>query len=402
MSVTAAARSSALPPPRRDPALIPLRRDPGLAYLTGVNPGSGLQFVSSRAGFRLAGQVVNSLDAHLSAGPSGLLLAWPSPAMLATLDGGRRWRTSLSVTDGLWGIDFIDPARAWAVGVTALYRTVDGGGRWHRVAEPGAGGGHALVRVAFTGVNTGFGLTTKGRPVQTDDAGATWSKTGWTGHAGALCVQSPNALTIADQSGGIWRSTNNGVGWVQIAPDFKPVEQYLGWWVDLSCEKGNGVEFAQAFCAAACGGGVISAVRQTTDAGVSWRLIAQPSYGAANPAAPVLARVVAVGDHGACLIYDPTVSGGVLIRCTSDGGHSFQRATVPPVPHSRDNTGDDVFAQGVSFADPSRGWLMVADGAFGTPKAPRAQTEVWSTNDGGATWQTRSQGPIQPIPPYSP
>jgi hypothetical protein len=378
-----------------------VKRDPWLAYQTRVSSGGGLQPVSSQGGFALAGQPVNHLDGQLAAGP-GAMLAWPSPAVLGTVDGGRSWKSLLSVSAGFWGIDFVDASHGWAVGVAGLYRTVDGGKRWQRASEPGAGGGRVLVRVAFTGVGTGFGLTTKGRLVKTNDTGVSWRDAGWVGRGGALCVESGNVLTVADRSGGIWRRSSRGIGWLQVAPDLHPVEQYAGWWVDLSCDGANGVELAQEFCMAACGGGVISIVRQTTDAGMNWREIANPSYGAAHPSAPVLARVVAVGNRSACLIYDPTIRETVVIRCTGDSGRSFHRATAPPVAHAHGNPGGDVFAQGVGFANRSNGWLLIADGALGTPNTPRAQTEIWSTDDGGASWRARYRGPILAIPPYSP
>jgi photosystem II stability/assembly factor-like uncharacterized protein len=372
-------------------------RAPWLEYQTQVSAGSDLQLVSSQVGFSLAGQPANRLDDQLAAGP-GAMLAWPSPAVMGTANGGRSWRRLLSISAGFWGIDFVDTTHGWAVGVTALYRTVDRGKRWRRASEPGASGGRALVRVAFSGVDHGFGLTTRGRLVKTYDAGASWHDAGWTGRGGALCLQSGNTLTVADQDGGMWRRSSRRMSWLRVAPDLHPAEQYAGWWVELSCDGANGVELAQEFCMAACGGGVLSIVRQTTDGGMTWREIATPSYGAANPSAAVLARVVAVGDRSACLIYDPSTRETVVIRCTSNSGRSFRRATVPTVAHSRENPGGDVFAQGVSFAGPSNGWLLIADGALGAPKTPKAETEIWSTDDGGASWQARYQGPTLAIP----
>jgi photosystem II stability/assembly factor-like uncharacterized protein len=376
-------------------------RDRWTAYQTSVDPGSGLQFVSPHVGFSLAAQPVNVLDGRLSAGRVAQL-AWPSPAMLATADGGRGWRRALAVPAGLWGIDFVDARHGWAVGVTALYRTIDGGRRWRRAAEAGAGGRGALVRVAFTGASTGFGLTTQGRVVKTDDGGASWLGGGLARRAGALCVQSHHALTVADQDGGIWHTGNGGISWSQVALDLRPVEQFTGWRVDLSCAAGNGVELAQAFCTAACGGGVISVVRETTGAGRSWRQIARPVYGSGNPSAPQLTRVVAVGGHEACLIFSPAYRGPVVIRCTSNGGRSFEPATVPSAPHSPTAPAPALLVQGVSFVDSLRGHLLIEDDDLGTRYKPKAEPLIWSTDDGGRSWHATYLGPVRPVPQYSP
>jgi photosystem II stability/assembly factor-like uncharacterized protein len=301
----------------------------------------------------------------------------------------------------LWGIDFVDARHGWAVGVTALYRTIDGGRRWRRAAEAGAGGRGALVRVAFTGASTGFGLTTQGRVVKTDDGGASWLGGGLARRAGALCVQSRHALTVADQDGGIWHTGNGGISWSQVAPDLRPVEQFTGWRVDLSCQRGNGAELAQAFCTAACGGAIVSVVRETTGARRSWRHIASPVYGPGNPSAPQLARVVAVGGHGVCLIFSPTYRGPVVIRCTSNGGQSFEPATVPSAPHSPTAPAPALFVQGVSFVDGLRGRLLIEDDGLGTRHKPKAQPLIWSTDDGGRSWHATYLGPVRPVPQYS-
>jgi hypothetical protein len=132
-------------------------RDPWNAYETAVNPGSTLQPASPRVVFALSWEPTEGFDGNLTT-PSGITLAWPSPSVVETRDGGRHWTRSLSAHGGFWGVDVLDPNRAWAVGVTGLYRTVDGGIRWQPAAEPH----RALVRVAFTSPTNGFGLRRMG------------------------------------------------------------------------------------------------------------------------------------------------------------------------------------------------------------------------------------------------
>jgi hypothetical protein len=100
--------------------------NPWDAYETSVDPGGAVQLASRLVGFSLSWEPTSGLDQNLSA-PAGLVLAWPSPSVLVTRDGARRWTRSLSVRGGFWGIDVLDVDDVWAVAVTGLYRTVDGG-----------------------------------------------------------------------------------------------------------------------------------------------------------------------------------------------------------------------------------------------------------------------------------
>jgi hypothetical protein len=399
MLAAVAGCGAAVRPPLPTTAAAAGGRAPWLAYITDVNPGGGMQFLSSRLGFTLAGQPTNLLDDHLAAGLRGANNAWPSPVVLATRAGGRRWTSSLAAPSGFWGLDFADPDHGWAVGVTGLYRTVDGGARWVRAAEPR----RALVRVAFSGAATGFGLTLDGRLVATVDAGSSWHGTRWTGRGAALCVENPQAILVADQQGGLWRTGDGGMSWHQVAPDLRHVEQYAGWWPDLSCGANSGVELAQAFCMAACGGGVVSVVRQTADAGVKWRQLVwqgitaggihdRPSHGPTFS----LQRAVTAGKGTVCLIGYPGVGVGVRVACTSDGGRSYRGGGVPRLPFPREQA--SVLVQGVSFVNSEDGWLLVDENtAASTPSRAKAQTQVWHTRDGGASWHTVYAGPTHPL-----
>jgi hypothetical protein len=100
--------------------------DPWRAYQTQVIPGGGVQLTSARVGFALSGQPIYGLDQNLSS-PGAPMLAWPSPSVMVTSDGGRQWTRSLAAPGGFWGVDAIGANDVWAVGVTALYRSVDGG-----------------------------------------------------------------------------------------------------------------------------------------------------------------------------------------------------------------------------------------------------------------------------------
>jgi photosystem II stability/assembly factor-like uncharacterized protein len=359
-------------------------------------PGSGVQLASARRGFSLLGEPTNGFDGNLSA-PDGLILAWPSPSVLVTGDGARRWTRSLSVRGGFWGLDVLDPSHAWAVGVAGLYGTVDGGKHWERAGELPK----ALVRVAFGGPRRGFGLTLTGRLVKSDDSGSSWRGSVWHGRGEALCAPKPGVVVVADRSGGLWRSGNGDRSWRRVAAGIAHVEQLSDWYPDMSCQGSNAVQLAQAFCEAACGGEVDSRVRQTTDGGLDWQAILSQSAGAggvhSDPASGprvLIDRAAAVGSRGVCLVgsaYSGPAT--VAISCRTHAGEAYRTATVPRLPFPP-STHTGVAFQGLDFLNAKTGWLLLDEyTTAGTPTTSQAKTEIWSTHDGGRTWRATYVSP---------
>ena len=121
--------------------------DPWRAYWTSVNPGSAIDFVTAHMGWRLDGQVWGPrLDDNLGSGVVDNGSAWPGTSIAETTDGGRTWTTILRVSTGIWSMDLVSQEVGFAVGVTALFRTTDGGEHWQQVSEPA---GHPLVWADF-------------------------------------------------------------------------------------------------------------------------------------------------------------------------------------------------------------------------------------------------------------
>jgi len=364
-------------------------------------PAGGVQIASARVGFALSGQPTNGLDLNLSA-PGGLILAWPSPSVVVTRDGARHWTRALAVPAGFWGVDAVGTNDVWAVGVTALYRSVDGGRTWQRAGEPRK----PLVRVAFTSPSTGFGLTVGGRLVQTIDSGESWTASRWHGRGVALCSVNGGSMLVAGETGGVWRSVSGDSRWRQAAPGFAHIEQYLGWPTQLSCQGSNAVELSQAFCAAACGGGVFTNIRQTTDDGRVWRTIDLQQTGAgptrSRPLSELNAPIedaAALGTTGACLVSgsqdgQPADTG---IGCTGLAGTDYRKAAVPGLPFGAKR--DLASVQGIDFLNASTGWLLL-NSSIGThvggPTGDRARTEILATHNGGLTWQSAYLSPTYP------
>lgn len=363
----------------------PRTADPWLAYVPSVLPGNGVQPASDRLGFALSWTPSPGIDRNLAAA-DGIDLQWPSEAVLVSRDGGVSWQRSLSANSGFWGLDVLSARTAWAVGVTSLHRTVDGGQSWISAGEPH----RPLVRVAFTNAEDGYGLTVHGRLVTTRDAGASWQPGSWPGRGSAICALNANAVLVAGENGAVWRTGGSGAVWQRVAPGYAHVDGYTGWFSDLSCQGTHVVESSQMLCASACGAvPSISRVRLGTEAGRKWQPILRQVAGSAptpthtKPAAALglpLARAAVAGD-GFCLLGSSLPFPARLeISCRTSGG--FRRAAIPglPLPPGKSS----LTVQGFGFANVRAGWLVL-DQYIGR----ETKTLVWTTDDGGRTWHGR-------------
>ncbi len=392
--------------PNTPPAPVP---DRWLAYLTAVNPGSGIDFATTRVGWRLDGQDgVPHLDKLLAAGPAGTSMTWPGSAVAKTADGGKRWTSILRLSSGVWGMDLLSPTRGWVVGVTSLRRTTNGGRTFQRAGEPH---GHPLVRVDFVSPDVGFGLTTTGQLVQTSDAGATWTPNALSSAGGALCFASPRVGYLADQSGNVFATGDGGTTWKET--ERSGVARGSLAWSDLSC-SGTGAWLNVAILDPAVPQPPLPyLVTRTSNSGASWSAISDNRAGreTALPAAsrapgdlaPVGFTAVSAGPSGQGILagVSPT-AWQVRVVTTRGVGHGFSVATVPAVP-----SGSSSPASAHGYIQPisetfvgSTGWLYFDDTALGSASKLRWEPVIWRTTDGGSSWTELSAGPKQAPPPY--
>lgn len=377
--------------------------DPWRAYWTSVDPGSGIDFVTTQDGWRVDGQVWGPrIDDNLGSAVADNGSAWPGTSLSATDNGGRTWQTIFRLRTGIWGLDRVSERLGFAVGVTALWQTADGGKRWRRRGEPA---GHALVWVDFTSARRGYGLTTAGALMQSDNGGTTWTPVaGRQTKETAACFSSARVGYVVDSSGALYRSRDGGASWSIVERAPRPVEGFIGPWSELSCDGSNVWLGLQLSCAAACGGASPYRVEHSADGGATWST-RQGGWPRPSPTAPALylASVAAAGADGGGIVVGlptenaPPPADDIQLLATTSPVGPYGAATVPTLPPSN-LIAATVHVRGVAFVG-STGWLYFDDTAMGTPKRPLAEPIVWKTTDAGRSWYLLASGPKTPPPP---
>lgn len=386
--------------------------DPWIAYLTDVNPGSSLAFVSATIGWRIGGLSRSpGVDENLSAGP-GAQVAYPGSSLERSRNGGATWRTVLTPKGGLWGVDFLSQQEGWAVGVTGLFGTTDGGATWRRLGESSP---HPLVRVAFASAIQGFGITTSGRLVASEDGGETWSATDVPSPVGAVCSTSTPTWYVSTQAGALLRSEDAGSSWREIAT--APLGEESEQWVDLSCSASMALQSVYVFSPPPgpaqnrpylirevnSPNGLPRVIASSKGGVARLRLPAPSSEAPQRGRAPVPVEVAAFGGT-ATVVGIPTSSIAVTVSAIG----SADTAVTPgvrsvPLPNrvgalANSLPGGYVYVYGVSSAGEDE-WIYLADAAVGSASSPMEQTIVLRSTDSGLTWSDvyagRARGPQQ-------
>jgi photosystem II stability/assembly factor-like uncharacterized protein len=140
----------------------------------------------------------------------------PGTAVYKTTDGGQSWTQENlpSEIDNLWGLQFLDAAHGWALGMSYsqsgtpdnwLMQTTDGGSSWTRVTLPSAA--DYLTSVHFVDAQHGW---VGGDAVwQTTDGGATWTKVAYGGFGAIAATDTSHAWAFG---AGIVATVDGGGG----------------------------------------------------------------------------------------------------------------------------------------------------------------------------------------------
>ena len=324
-----------------------------------------------------------------------LLLAGAGQAR-AFLGAGPQWYWLNPQPQGnsIMGTDFADDQHGWAVGSAgAILATVDGGQAWRTQSS---GVTRALTSVCFTDASSGWAVGDSGTILHTTDGGGHWTRQ-TSGTTAPLA-----SVTFADalhgwavggsyDDGLILATTNGGQTW---APQTSPTTSQL--FTVTSTDESH-----------AWIGGDGGSLLFTRNGGTTWDrrdLGGSSSY----------------DFHG--LVFVDAVHGWTVdsygqIGVTSDGGESWQYDT-PASPHSgqlaiaADATRLWVVGQaGLVLSRPIEAggtWALQTSGTESTLRTVTSRSagrlvaggdagSMLDTVNGGATWTTRSSGPILQI-----
>lgn len=158
-------------------------------------------------------------------------------------DDGKAFRQAKSVPTRsvLTSVFFLDAQQGWAAGHDGtVLGTADGGDTWAVLREE-PGKERALMAVWFENAQHGMAVGQFGLVVETDDGGKTWkerhlvdNRDDGERHLMALFTAPQGLLFAAAESGGVFRSTDNGRTWALVQTDNKG-----SFWAGLSLKDGS-------------------------------------------------------------------------------------------------------------------------------------------------------------------
>jgi hypothetical protein len=349
------------------------------------------------------------VDHYVSAGPAASIS--PGTGIAHTADGGRSWQAQLSVPTGIWGLDALGSQTAWAVGVTSLYETTNGGSTWTAVLQ-GEQGGDNIVNVAFATASDGTAVTARGALVHTTDGGATWSPVSSGSSAPVnvtdLCAER-GAVVAVTADGAVWTNAT-GAAPSQWTSSYQPTTsastvQNASM---VSCgASGSTWEAVAPTNPQGSGGGLVIAQggpttpwATTTSAYSSQpqqrpRIVGSTNSGTSFPIRGVSWLPISGADHP---IVVSTGGGGgppqgIYVQIAA-GRYQAATGTGPLFGATGPAT---VIYHGIAFGSGGSGWLYadvvpVPTSAFAPSSMPSSpasyQVVVCHTTDGGATWST--------------
>lgn len=310
--------------------------------------------------------------------------------ILATNDGGKRWRTQYRGQETFTQIQAVTPAVAFVLGQGSLLGTSDGGRNWTALAEPSK----PLHQIDFVTPKVGFGLA--GPPgsynlfmVRTLDGGQTWRAIDQGVPTSSICFASArrgwaigeNGMVETDDGGATWRKCSSVLP--EGAEDDAIGEQIVG------CAAPETV-YVEFVAGAAMSQQPYSLYR-SSDGGNTWQPVMATLRGPVGPApgnpqgvprapgakpGPIVVvnrrAVVAAGLCPAC------GWGTTAIGWTEDAGRTWHNST--------DNLATGIENVAISFPTIQTGWLVCSP--------QRGETEILITHNAGRTWRTQWRYPI--------
>lgn len=243
---------------------------------------------------------------------------WVDPEFYVTEDGGAHWQEQETDVKGASpeSVYFVDANNGWAVGAydCGLLRTSDGGHTWNKLVPVLCDNS-----VRFTTLSKGFVTNSWSGISVTTDGGVSWSI--------------PDAFDSRSTFHGV-SFADSSTGWA-VGGDWVAYEDYIG------------------------------QIWRTTNSGQTWQIQRQEHQ---EPDSVILLDAYFVNAQRGWV-----VGNGGKILTTSDGGATWTNQT----------TGSAYNLQSVDFVDASYGWIAGETQNTGGGENGR----VWRTSDGGTHWQ---------------
>lgn len=185
------------------------------------------------------------MDVHFFDDRHGLIVGTYGLA-LRTEDGGRSWQSIMGHTDDpqgrhLYGIEAAPDGVYLAGEQGSIFKSTDGGHSFHRVANPGKGSFFGLVS-APGGAIVAYGL--RGAVFRSEDGGTHWARVNVTQasfNAGKRLAD--GSLLLADEGGGLWRSTDGGKNFAAVprpdGPGLSGIAEPVPGMLVISSDHGN-------------------------------------------------------------------------------------------------------------------------------------------------------------------
>jgi photosystem II stability/assembly factor-like uncharacterized protein len=305
--------------------------------------------------------------------------------LLYTTDGGQTWvaGTRTGNRGTMYSVDFVDTSNGRAVGTQGgVLRTTDGGHTWLTEATPTS---QNLIGVDFVDINSGWAVGGNGTILHTANGGAAWSpqKSNSTAFLQSVSFVNGDEGWVAGDNTGILHTTDGGNTWVSqsVPKNFGLnsvffLDSLHGWaageegillnstdggqtWANQlpgrSVPEGlhlilNSVRFTDTLHGVSVGDG--GYILTTTNGGQDWM---PQQHGFAGNGL----TATATDANNANVLLDDSV-----LLSTSDSGRHWTPTALP------------VAFTNMYFLDAMHGWAV-----------QQFLSSVYSTTDGGATWQ---------------
>jgi hypothetical protein len=270
--------------------------------------------------------------------------------------------------EALVSLDAIDSLRVWAVGVSSLFGSTDGGRSWHRLGEPAA----PLVMVHFADPLRGWGVA-GGALFATTDGGVSWQRQPAPCAVERVCFDTVRDGWLA-AGPRVYRTTDSGVHWREVLQFARSSDEWHA--ADLQCTTGNAAwaYFTQV-------GGAMShegyAAYRCAATGTCSLVIKENYIGAPPGAAPegpgsYPGPMSAIDDHSAAFVgFTSPAAASMATMVVSDDGR-----VVSPRP-AIGTVAAFAWPVSLSFRSPDLGWLLYRSTTL----------HILVTRDGGTSWQ---------------